>query len=377
MVERIALKLLSQSDVTFFEAQFRRRANNRQKAINLNADVFTGEFYPDLEAIGSAGPEIPVNLKLLGPVGFEPYRIARSITKSGEGYKNWRLDGEFVRDPDQEPNRFGWVEAGDIALMEFTGEPQPSSVTLLIVGAADQALHRALHSLLQAKRKTMRALSRSELATLVEHAGASAEHPIRLLLRDDELEADLEEAAFGGAPAVAKLRSRRIRRISAADMARARSNAELVGAEGEALLALYLDRLKQTGEIEDVMWVSRMDAAASWDFEVRRQDDVVERLDAKSTRGPFERPFHLSGAEVVAATEEGVRYGIARVFSLDADGAKVRFTSDIGSLARSIVAAVTALPNGVVPNSFSIDPRAIAGWGDEQVIVRPEEPDGD
>jgi len=47
MSRKLAVKRLTTSDLTFFEWHFKNRPAGKQKAINLNADVFN-ELYPTL-----------------------------------------------------------------------------------------------------------------------------------------------------------------------------------------------------------------------------------------------------------------------------------------------------------------------------------------
>ena len=47
MPERIAIKILTVSDLTFFDALYQRSNVGNQKAKNLNADVFAKQLYPD------------------------------------------------------------------------------------------------------------------------------------------------------------------------------------------------------------------------------------------------------------------------------------------------------------------------------------------
>ena len=49
MMDKLALKRLTASDLTFFEWHFKNRNVGNQKAINLNADVFSDQLYPALE----------------------------------------------------------------------------------------------------------------------------------------------------------------------------------------------------------------------------------------------------------------------------------------------------------------------------------------
>src|SRR3546814_14097949 len=49
--ERIAIKILSPSDLTFFDALYKQsNVGGNQKAINLNANVFAKILYPDFAA---------------------------------------------------------------------------------------------------------------------------------------------------------------------------------------------------------------------------------------------------------------------------------------------------------------------------------------
>ena len=116
MMDKLALKRLTASDLTFFEWQFKNRNAGNQKAINLNADVFSNQLYPALEAIArDRQDKLGVDLWIVGPAAAEPVNLQRKIIK-GASYKNWRLDGEFVHNPYDMPERFNMLEAGDIAL---------------------------------------------------------------------------------------------------------------------------------------------------------------------------------------------------------------------------------------------------------------------
>ena len=46
MINKLALKRLTASDLTLFEWHFNYRNAGNQKAINLNADVFKDQLYP-------------------------------------------------------------------------------------------------------------------------------------------------------------------------------------------------------------------------------------------------------------------------------------------------------------------------------------------
>jgi hypothetical protein len=97
MVQRLALKRLTKSDLTIFESHFRTRNAGNQKSINLNADVFVSELYPAVPTLAlSNGNEMPVSVGIFGPSTRPELPLARKIIK-GAAYKNWRLNGEYRR----------------------------------------------------------------------------------------------------------------------------------------------------------------------------------------------------------------------------------------------------------------------------------------
>src|SRR3546814_13761918 len=78
--ERIAIKILSPSDLTFFDALYKQsNVGGNQKAINLNDNVFAKILYTDFAA-SSLGKdvEVPISVTVFGPSPSDPYRFARS-----------------------------------------------------------------------------------------------------------------------------------------------------------------------------------------------------------------------------------------------------------------------------------------------------------
>lgn len=143
---KFAIKRLTRSDLTFFESKFRTIRAGNQKAINLNRDVFEKALFPAAAvAAQDVDFKLPVTVDIFGPDGAPQYRLARHITK-GTTYKNWRLNGAFVPDPDDQPQRFDGMAEGDIAVLGFEGEPVPSRVALILVtpSGADASLHAKL-----------------------------------------------------------------------------------------------------------------------------------------------------------------------------------------------------------------------------------------
>jgi len=379
MLEKIALKRLTASDLTFFEWQYRNRDAGNQKSINLNADVFVEEFYPAAPAIGpTMDHQIPIALTLFGPGLKGPYPLARKIVKTGS-YKNWRLNGEFVHNPDGDPERFNVLEPGDLILIAFKGDPVPTASDVILISAhvpEDIELHGQLASLLAGSKRSMVRVNRADLELVAAEADGPAGHPIERFLSDPEFDAALEDAAYGSDSAARTVRRRASKRVSAADLANARQNAERIGRDGEGLVWFYLEMLRAEGEVSSVEWTSDYDAASPYDFRITTPAGDKVKIDAKSTEGPFERIFHISAAEVVEAAGSKERYDLYRVYSIDSDGGALRISEDIREFARAVVETLEALPEGVWPDSFSVNPDVLK-WGKERRIERPDEPDNE
>jgi hypothetical protein len=134
-VKKLALKRLTKSDLTIFEWHFRNRNAGNQKSINLNADVFVNELYPAVPRLAlTNGNEMPVSVGIFGPGVKTELPLARKIIK-GAAYKNWRLNGEFIFKPAGDPERFNVLLPGDLAVMEFAGEVQPTSLRMFLLAS--------------------------------------------------------------------------------------------------------------------------------------------------------------------------------------------------------------------------------------------------
>ena len=373
MPERIAIKILTGSDLTFFDSFFKRSNIGNQKAINLNADVFAKQFYQDF-AERSLGEEVevPVSVTVFGPRPGKPYHFARSVTKK-TAYKNWRLNGAAVPDPDDEAGRFDHLVVGDLAVMEFQGDAVPEAVRIVIVSSEDDPdLHERLKAQSPGGKKSMVAVSRPLLSAIAADSNVGLDHPIQALLEDPELIEILEQAHLGVEPAVRRLKERAGRRLTKADLKAAKTRAEKVGDDGEALANHFLNQMVSEGELPPIKWISVEDAGASWDFETIGK--IIIRLDAKATTQNFGTPFHLSGAETVAAASADIPYRIIRLYELTEDGANARISRDINDFAKAILDSVNHLPKGVLPVGFTVDPNALE-WGKPSRIERPDEPD--
>ena len=135
MMRKIAIKRLTASDLTFFEWHFRNHPAGHQKAINLNANVFVDQLYPALpEVAEERGGRISVDLFIYGPGLRELHNLQRKIVKFGT-YKNWRLNGEFIVNPLDSPERYNVLRPGDYALFEFSGSVVPDATKVVLLAA--------------------------------------------------------------------------------------------------------------------------------------------------------------------------------------------------------------------------------------------------
>ena len=364
-MDKLALKRLTASDLTFFEWQFKNRNAGNQKAINLNADVFSDQLYPALKAIAKERQnKLGVDLWIAGPAAAEPINLQRKIIK-GESYKNWRLDGEFVHNPDGMPERFNILDAGDIALFGLEGELAPNTITLVLVSGTapeDRALFSGLDQILGTHR--MMVLEADILSQLCEKPLVPLSHPVWLLV-DDE---DVAEAATGQASAVDRLLTRpRPARLSLEDLRRARRAAEEIGRLGETLVNFYLRNRLATAEITDYVWASDINAIEPYDFLVER-DGSREKLEVKTTTKSFSREFHLPLSELREMAHGDSIYRIARVYDAYEYGAKMRISHGLRDYGSTILEAFAALPEGVTPNSVTILPDE-AMFGEEILLI--------
>ena len=367
MISKLALKRLTASDLTFFEWHFRNRNAGNQKAINLNADVFTGQLYPALALIiRERQNKIGVDLWLAGPAAAEPVNLQRKIIK-GTGYKNWRLDGELIYNPEGMPGRFNILRPGDMALFGFEGNLSPDTVTVLLVGqdaAQDQTLFRGLNDILSTS--SMIAVDSNDLSDLCDRLGVPQSHPVWLLIRDE----DLVEAAMGHAAAVNRLLTRpRPASLAQDDLRMARRAAEEIGRLGEELVDLHLRERLASGEIADYDWVSDINAISPYDFRVRRSGPW-EKLEIKTTAGDFSREFYVSLNELREMAHGEEEYFVGRVYQASQEGAKLRYSQQLRAYGQSIIDAFSSFPPGVTPNGVTIRPDE-AMFGEEIDLTMP------
>ena len=353
MLDKLALKRLTASDLTFFEYHFRNLNAGNQKAINLNADVFISQLYPALDTIiKQRQNKIGIDLWIAGPDAAEPVNLQRKIIK-GPTYKNWRLDGEFVHNPEGSTDRFNPLEPDDIALLGFEGELEPETVFMLLVGSDlphDRILFEGLDDILS--RHRMMALENHTLRDLCDRLSVPQSHPVWSAVNDE----DLTEAATGQAPAVNRLLSRpRCLSLSLNDLRKARWAAEEIGRLGEELVDSYLRERTKAGEITTYEWASDINAIAPYDFRVQC-DGTWEKLEIKTTSGDFDREFHLPLSELREMVYGTEAYRIGRVYRASQEGAKLRVSQNLRAYGESILVAFAGLPEGVTPDGVTILP---------------------
>lgn len=374
---RYAIKKLTRSDLTFFEYQFRRQQAGNQKSINLNRNVFVDLIFPAAGlAAGGVARQFPVPVSIYGPgLHAQPHMLTRKIIAAGGSQKNWRLNGEFVPDPDFDRARYHRLAEDDMAVFGFDGaNGLPIAVFMVLLSQSegvDSALLREAETFLAGR--SMAALSAAQVERMVQSSPAN--HPLRELLETERDEAMLE-ASLGSAAGVAKLlRQPSSRRMTAEALATARQSAEAAGRNGEILVDVWLRKRVRDGTLVSSDWIAEVNAVNPWDFNVAEPGGNSVRVEVKATTGAFERALHISQAEILSAATAGKeRTDIYRVFALSADGGYLRICRDVRNFAEGVALAASGFPRGVVPDSYSVSPASIGTWEDA-IEIRFDEDD--
>jgi hypothetical protein len=355
MPRKLALKKLKASDLTFFNAWLTAHPDGtQQKGINLDKRVIEADlYYPDMKAVIDGLPEqySPVALTFFGPGAAPAYQQMRKVIESA---KNWRLNGEVVKAPLEEPTRFDDLVPGDIAVMEFLGSGAPNSIRVVLLSANhpnDAGVHAAFNAAFPGR--LMSAISEEEIERVIERGAPPADHPIR-----DWLDRDLlEEVGRGSGEALERIaRRRRGRGLSRSELQRAKSSADAVGRLGEVLLDYHFGKSHPQHDHRAHVWTSDVNAVSPYDFELTLRDGSTLHVDAKSTAGQFGNPLHLSLAEIRHALGSGLPYRICRLYGVSTSGAKLRVANDIVARLAPLEAALRALPAGVKVDSLSFEP---------------------
>lgn len=371
MLRKLTAKKLTASDLTLFEWHFKNRNAGNQKAINLNADVFINTLYPILPELAvDRGGKIPLDLQIYGPGNAQLLNLQRKVIKIGS-YKNWRLNGEFIYNPTDAPERFNVLIPGDIVIFEFNGIDIPSSAKAIFISnnlPIDKPLWAGFNALLGSR--AMNAVSLSEVESIIHAAEPSSDHPIHELTVSKEL----EEIILTGQVDLKKLREKpSLRRISKEDLIRAKRNAEDKGRRGEELISSFLLGEHSTNKIKSFFWESDLNPIYPYDFYYINLSDEKIFVEVKSTEGEFERDFYISNNELKQAIDSP-HYHIFRVYNIQETKACLRICTDIKEIAKQVLDIFRSLPEGVKANGISISPKKLS-FSDELLIQLKDEID--
>jgi hypothetical protein len=369
-MRKIALKRLTKSDLTFFRWHFDNNNAGNQKAINLNADVFVQILFPGLPAEATVQPRgrFKIDLSVYGPGQAPELNLQRKIIKTSS-YKNWRLNGEFIDNPSEEPARFNTLQEGDFALFEFGGTSYPESTKLCLIDQTESGrLHSACGTFLGARR--MAALQEADLDRLLRAAGVEDVFPIS----GSTLEGALEDAALGGLEGLQRLARRSAARPLTKDELRlARERAEQTGEAGEQFINDYFAAQLTAATIEQFKWVSESSATAPYDFELTKSG-TTSVLDVKATNGPFENRIHVSIGELLHMSACDGEYRIYRVYGIAGNQASLRISESMRAFAERVLPLLDSLPDGVTVDGLSINPNSLL-FGPELRLRLLEEQD--
>ena len=350
---KMAVKVLSQPDLSLFAAH---QNLSKRRAIELNSDIFIDQFYPGLR---DSYEKVIFSLVLIGPGAKPAHRLTRMVVRSLRA-KSWHIKGEPIHDPDEEPGRYRTLMEGDFALILFEGHERPQAVTLILVSAAEDApLHAAIADRFELlTRRTLIETSGAALdhlrATILTD-GAGTQHPLDWLLSRDTI----EDVLFGiSAPAPANAAAfHHPVAVSPEDLRRHLLAATETGQHGEELFEAWLTA---TGhEEDDFTWASQSHARSAYDYAVHAarwlNGSPHVFVNVKTTRVQFERPIHLSIAELhfAARTEN---YRIARLYNIDGETPKLRILTGVQTVVSRIIERLDTLPDGVTADSLRLDP---------------------
>jgi len=370
MKKKIVLKRLSASDLTLFEYHYKKTPGAKQKAFNLDVEVFVNKLYPGLperDRMDINQNRIPLDLSIFGPGKAELHNLQRKILKQ---QKNWRLDGELIHNPTEEKNRYDSLRKGDFAIIEFSGDSQPYAARMYLIASSlseDMALHKDLeeqYGSAFSARKGMEAVDPDALASLITQLDLEDGHPLLDLVGTDVL----EDVVQGGIEGFRQLKKRRkARGLGRDEFEKARRSAEQTGRLGEEILKSWFEAEMEQAKIPGFRWDSDDNAISPFDFSIVDNGDILRKIDAKSTTGDFRNPIHVSLAELLEMAEGGTPYDIYRLYFVMPESASMRIARDVGVFAKSVLDALTSLPSGVYVDGVSIGPDRLC-FSDEIII---------
>jgi hypothetical protein len=348
---KIAIKVLSQSDLSFFAVH---HDSAKQRAIDLNSQVFIERFYPGLR---NASAQVIFPLVLIGPGGKVAHRLTRMAMRSLHA-KNWLIKGEPIYHPDEESGHYRKLTEGDFAIMVFEGNGRPQAVTLVLVSATEDAkLHAAMVERFERPANSAlfevsgAAIAHLRVTTLKEYS--ANEHPLDSLLSRDTV----EDVLFGSDSPVSVGSSGHSVAVAPEDLRRQLLAAAETRQQGEELFAAWLT---STGhEEDDFEWISQSHARSVYAHEVYAARWLNGAphvfVTVKTTRAHFEQPIHMSMAELRFAVRVE-NYRIARLYNLDGTTPRLRILTGVQPVAARLVERLGSLPDGVTADSLQLDP---------------------
>jgi len=368
MSRKLAVKKLTASDLTLFEWHFKNKNAGNQKAINLNADIFINVLYPILPELAvERGGRIPLDLHIYGPGKSSLLNLQRKIIKFGT-YKNWRLNGEFIYNPADSPERFNILAPGDLVIIEFNGIDIPTSAKAVFISNSveiDKPLFAAFDKI--GGNHGMISLAASQIETIIDHVKPPLDHPIHELT----VASELEDLIVAGQIDLKKLQEKpSLRKISKEDLLKAKRAAEDNGMRGEELINnFFYDRLEK-GLITDYLWESDINPIYPYDFHYTVNGEKC-LIEVKTTEGAFERDFYFSINELRQAAE-APRYHLYRVYNLEGLKASLRIAENLNEFAKKLLEIFNELPEGVKANGISMSPKCLTFGGEITLALKDE-----
>ena len=157
-------------------------------------------------------------------------------------------------------------------------------------------------------------------------------------------------------------------------MRAAAEKADDTGWAGECFVNAYFSALKKADRVRSFEWISSDNAIAPYDFHVNFDSNASSFVEVKSTAGDFNRPIHISASELTAMRDNRSPHDIYRVFEIEESVAKLRIAERVNNFAHDVLTVFAKLPDGVTPDSVSVDP-SILTFGSPIELQLPDEPE--
>ena len=350
---RTAIKKLTQSDLSLFKIHLKL---SKQKAINLNSNIFIECYFPSLS---NSFDNIHLPLAIIGPGEREEHTLSRKILRS-QGSKNWRLNGEFIHNPEEDSVRYNSLCPDDYAVLIFEGAERPTAITMILVGRNEDL---DLHALISAEiqfigKNTMVDISPQKLTEIFDTRKFSNVSTNALDCINSFNNDTIEDVLYGKKQFKLEQRSTRsFPSLTHEQLQRQMQAAQETGRFGEEIFRTWL---LDNGQIEEKFkWTSNESARSPYDYEILSpfwlpQTEKIY-LDVKTTRSNFDQPFHMSYSEIKFASL-CENYRIGRIFNLDLVSKRIYILKGIFELANQLLDNFSALPKEVGVDSISLVP---------------------